>query len=258
MSSPATHRALGHRERRRPRHAVAPGVPGRPAREVAGHDRSRAPGGVVSRHSPHVRSPRAPPAPACGRAWRAWPAGPRSGGKRPVEGARRCRLPPLSARWVTASTATAGPAARGWVTSPSAGSGSGGIRPVEGARRCRLPPLTARSVTASAGPAARSWVTSPAGRPEKWRDTTGRGRPGVSSPATCRTFGHRERRQRRPRHAGLRHVAGRPAREVAAYDGSRAPGGVVSRHSPHVRSPRAPSAPAPARGRDWRARPSRL
>ncbi len=39
--------------------------------------------------------------------------------------------------------------------------------------------------------------------------------------------------------------------------GEVAPGGVVSRHLPHVRSSRAPPAPAPARGRDWRARPSR-
>ncbi len=80
--------------------------PRRPAREVAAYDRSRAAAGVVSRHLPQSVA-RAPPTRHAGPP--PVPARPRSGGIRPVEGRRRCRLPPLTPQSVTPSAASTPP-----------------------------------------------------------------------------------------------------------------------------------------------------
>ncbi len=138
---------------------------------------------------------------------------------------------------------------------------SGGTRPVGDRRSCRLPPLphdrSPRALpTRHAGPRH-----VPAGPPEKWRRTTGRGPPQVSSPATsCRARVHRLLRvptrsitaSLPTRHAGPPRVPGRPAREVAANDRSRTAAGVVSRHfrtRPRALPPAAASRPRRTRPR---------
>ncbi len=93
---------------------------------------------------------------------------------------------------------------------------SGGIRPVDGRHRCHLPPLAPQSVPRA--PPAPAWPRGAASRlragaPEKWRQTTGRRPPQVSSPATCPAVGHRERRQHRPATRGCRPVLGPPRPE---------------------------------------------
>ncbi len=112
-------------------------------------------------------------------------------------------------------------------------------------RSCRLPPLPHDRHRAL--PTRHASLPPPApSPPEKWRRTTGRGPPQVSSPATsaapgsttcCACPHDRSPRALPTRHAGPPRVPGRPAREVAANDRSRTAAGVVSRHFRRARPP---------------------